>query len=175
MLQEAKEKEPKAARVVEPAKAPANLKADAASPMSKLRGVGFQQGAAMLKPKARVPQAALKPVDKARAALASRGLPPQLIPESTTGFTLDEKTGRFTLTLAGKLQVAIPGAGVKLIFGRQISGVLQDGAITSISGISGKKLFFSARVSTIEAAGKNLRVVHSAGTAELPIDKIPAL
>ena len=126
----------------------------------------FAEGSAAMAPKG-------TPREEAASAFESYGVPPQLVPESTTAFELDAKTGRFTLSLKEKLTVQLEGA--KLVFDSTVSGTLGEGRIDNISGIKGKKGFFSASVSTMQVRGSELVVTHSAGEAKVAIASLPQL
>lgn len=160
-------KTPTAPTVAPPQATPDTGGSAAESRKASTRGLGYDAGAATLRPP---PPATANqtPAERARAVLAQHGLPPELIPKSTTAFTFDPAAKTFELRLAAPISLPIEGEGITLTIDSKVTGTLGAGKLLNIQGISGKKGWFSASVSEMQAAGDNVVVKHSMGQATVP-------
>lgn len=156
-------------QVLTPAAQPAapTTAGPADSVRSRARNLGYEAGAATLRPPPPT-TTGQTPAERARAVLLQHGLPPELIPKSTTAFTFDPAAKTFELQLAGPIALPIEGEGITLKIDSKVTGTLSAGKITNIKGISGKKGFFGAAVNEMQAAGDNVLVKHSMGQANVP-------
>jgi len=92
-------------------------------------------------------EASLKGV--ANDVLWEYGLPKGLLPDSVTSYTFENATGDLKIQLASSCYVWF--GDHYTYFDKSISGTISYGAISNLSGIQAKKLFFWVSISSMVA------------------------
>ena len=92
-------------------------------------------------------------VERVRERMRARGFPGTLLPENMASETFDEATGAFTVALTAKVDIEVEG--IKVHYGRAISGVIVDGKITHLKGVKVKQGFWVA-IGAIVVQGSDL-------------------
>jgi hypothetical protein len=114
---------------------------------------------------------------EANDILPMYGLPKGLIPDSVASHSLDEKTGRFEIHLAGTCYVHF---GSDLVYyDKTITGTLSYGAIKGLSGVQAKKLFLWVSISGMVAHPDQGTIEFQAGFVSESLsasmfDEVPA-
>ena len=90
---------------------------------------------------------------RVRERMESCGFPGTLLPDCMVDDDYDEQTGRFTVTLRNEVSLELDG--IPIWFGRQVSGVIKNGRIASMSGVKVKKGFWLG-LGSIEVEGSDL-------------------
>lgn len=99
--------------------------------------------------------------------LESYGFPAGLLPETVTGYDLDDN-GKFTLYLDGSCTVDIPNA-YPVKYASTIKGTIAYGSLTNLSGISVKVFFIWWDLTAISVSGENLVFKVGPASASYPI------
>ncbi|XP_010558580.1 PREDICTED: uncharacterized protein LOC104827171 [Tarenaya hassleriana] len=89
--------------------------------------------------------------------LRENGLPAGIVPKGIMDFSIDPKTGRFTVTLPGPCEAQIEN---QFHFDFNISGVLSDGRIGELSGVTQKELFLWFPVKGIHLDPDSSGLIH---------------
>ncbi len=77
---------------------------------------------------------------RVRERMEKAGFPGALLPDCMVADDYDERTGRFTVTLAREVEFDVEG--IPIWYDRTVSGVIRDGAITGLKGVKAKKGFW---------------------------------
>lgn len=91
--------------------------------------------------------------DEVRGRMQRFGFPGSLLPECMTDGDFDEATGRFSVTLARKVQLDVDGIPVH--YDRVVSGIIRQGSITDLGGVQAKRGLW-VKVGAILADGADL-------------------
>ncbi|KAM0889909.1 hypothetical protein ACQ4PT_027401 [Festuca glaucescens] len=119
-------------------------------------------------------EASLKGV--ANDVLWEYGLPKGLVPDSVTSYTFINATGDFKIQLASSCYVWF--GDHYTYFDKNLSGTMSYGAISNLSGIQAKKLFFWVSISSMVARPERGMIEFHAGfiSEDVPIslfEKVP--
>ncbi|VVB14734.1 unnamed protein product [Arabis nemorensis] len=85
------------------------------------------------------------------------GLPAGIVPKGVTNFSIDIKTGRFTVALPVPCDAKFEN---QFHFDYNISGVLSDGRIGNLSGVTQKELFLWFAVKGIHVDPESSGLIH---------------
>ncbi|WZY80623.1 hypothetical protein YC2023_027007 [Brassica napus] len=89
--------------------------------------------------------------------LRESGLPAGIVPKGVTNFSIDVKTGRFTVALPVPCDAKFEN---QFHFDYNISGVLSDGRIGNLSGVTQKELFLWFAVRGIHVDPVSSGLIH---------------
>ncbi|KAF8081059.1 hypothetical protein N665_0908s0015 [Sinapis alba] len=89
--------------------------------------------------------------------LRESGLPAGIVPKGVTNFSIDIKTGRFTVALPVPCDAKFEN---QFHFDYNISGVLSDGRIGNLSGVTQKELFLWFAVRGIHVDPVSSGLIH---------------
>ncbi|XP_024011542.1 uncharacterized protein LOC18019146 isoform X2 [Eutrema salsugineum] len=89
--------------------------------------------------------------------LRESGLPAGIVPKGVTNFSIDIKTGRFTVALPVPCDAKFEN---QFHFDYNISGVLSDGRIGNLSGVTQKELFLWFAVKGIHVDPESSGLIH---------------
>lgn len=89
--------------------------------------------------------------------LRESGLPAGIVPKGVTNFSIDVKTGRFTVALPVPCDAKFEN---QFHFDYNISGVLSDGRIGNLSGVTQKELFLWFAVKGIHVDPVSSGLIH---------------
>jgi hypothetical protein len=89
--------------------------------------------------------------------LRESGLPAGIVPKGVTDFSIDVKTGRFTVTLPVPCDAKFEN---QFHFDYNISGILSDGRIGNLSGVTQKELFLWFAVKGIHVDPESSGLIH---------------
>lgn len=89
--------------------------------------------------------------------LRESNLPAGIVPKGVTNFSIDIKTGRFTVTLPVPCDAKFEN---QFHFDYNISGVLSDGRIGNLSGVTQKELFLWFAVKGIHVDPESSGLIH---------------
>ncbi|CAH2072616.1 unnamed protein product [Thlaspi arvense] len=89
--------------------------------------------------------------------LRESGLPAGIVPKGVTNFSIDVKTGHFTVALPVPCDAKFEN---QFHFDYNISGVLSDGRIGNLSGVTQKELFLWFAVKGIHVDPERSGLIH---------------
>nr|VDD19495.1 unnamed protein product [Brassica oleracea] len=89
--------------------------------------------------------------------LRESGLPAGIVPKGVTNFSIDVKTGRFTVALPVPCDAKFES---QFHFDYNITGVLSDGRIGNLSGVTQKELFLWFAVKGIHVDPESSGLIH---------------
>ncbi|WZZ30777.1 hypothetical protein YC2023_014178 [Brassica napus] len=89
--------------------------------------------------------------------LRESGLPAGIVPKGVTNFSIDAKTGRFTVALPVPCDAKFES---QFHFDYNITGVLSDGRIGNLSGVTQKELFLWFAVKGIHVDPESSGLIH---------------
>lgn len=89
--------------------------------------------------------------------LRESNLPAGIVPKGVTNFSIDVKTGRFTVALPVPCDAKFEN---QFHFDYNISGVLSDGRIGNLSGVTQKELFLWFAVKGIHVDPESSGLIH---------------
>ncbi|XP_023636269.1 uncharacterized protein LOC17881570 isoform X2 [Capsella rubella] len=89
--------------------------------------------------------------------LRESNLPAGIVPKGVTNFSIDVNTGRFTVTLPVPCDAKFEN---QFHFDYNISGVLSDGRIGNLSGVTQKELFLWFAVKGIHVDPESSGLIH---------------
>jgi hypothetical protein len=90
-----------------------------------------------------------KVANEVRAKLIAAGLPGALLPATVVGFSLDEATSRFTVTLSAK--TILTPASHTVTYHPTIRGKLGAGLLDEVEGVTVKVGFLHPAITKIQA------------------------
>jgi len=100
-----------------------------------------------------------------REQMVAFGFPGTLMPACMVDGAIDERSGRFRVELAREVMLEIAGFPVR--YATRITGVIQNGALTQMSGVKIKKGLWLG-LSSIHASGDHLTFTVGALSKNIP-------
>jgi hypothetical protein len=124
--------------------------------------------AALLLPLARSDAGAGSTPATAYDELRLRGFPRGLLPANVRGYTLDAGSGDFAVDLVSSCRIVLPAGSYLANFDDRLTGHLDDGRISGLSGISVKAFFRWWSITGIRANGDELVFEVGSVSAKFP-------
>ncbi|KAL3517426.1 hypothetical protein ACH5RR_020015 [Cinchona calisaya] len=115
------------------------------------------------------PSAARDGPSSAYEILKSYDLPVGLLPKGSTGYDLDEKTGKFSAYFNESCSFSLEG-GYKLKYNSKINGYISKGRLSKLSGVSVKVLFLWFNIAEVTRNGDDLEFSVGIASADFSID-----
>ncbi|XP_047074431.1 uncharacterized protein LOC124684072 [Lolium rigidum] len=100
--------------------------------------------------------------------LRLRGFPRGLLPANVRGYTLDAGSGDFAVDLVSSCRIVLPAGSYLANFNDRITGHLDDGRISGLSGIRVKAFFRWWSITGIRADGDDLVFEVGSVSAKFP-------
>ena len=100
--------------------------------------------------------------------LRLRGFPRGLLPANVRGYTLDAGSGDFAVDLVSSCRIVLPAGSYLANFNDRLTGHLDDGRISGLSGISVKAFFRWWSITGIRADGDELVFEVGSVSAKFP-------
>jgi hypothetical protein len=100
--------------------------------------------------------------------LRLRGFPRGLLPANVRGYTLDAGSGDFAVDLVSSCRIVLPAGSYLANFDDRLTGHLDDGRISGLSGISVKAFFRWWSITGIRADGDELVFEVGSVSAKFP-------
>ncbi|KAL3531485.1 hypothetical protein ACH5RR_010807 [Cinchona calisaya] len=101
--------------------------------------------------------------------LQSYDFPVGLLPKGSTGYDLDEKTGKFNVYFNKSCSFSLEGS-YQLKYNSKISGYITEGKLSKLSGISVKVLILWLNIAEVTIDGDNLEFSVGIASADFPIN-----
>ncbi|PIA61330.1 hypothetical protein AQUCO_00300700v1 [Aquilegia coerulea] len=101
--------------------------------------------------------------------LEGYGFPMGLLPKGVLGFDLDKSTGKFSVYLNGSCSFSVEGS-YELKYKSSIKGLISDGKLQNLQGVSVKIFLFWVNIVEILRNGNDLEFSVGIASANFPID-----
>lgn len=101
--------------------------------------------------------------------IQSYDFPVGILPVGVTHYDLDESTGKFNAYLNGPCSFSLEGS-YQLKYKSRISGYIQKGRLTQLTGVSVKVLFLWLNIIEVTRNGHNLEFSVGIASAEFGLD-----
>jgi hypothetical protein len=100
--------------------------------------------------------------------LRLRGFPRGLLPANVRGYTLDAGSGDFAVDLEGSCRIILPAGNYLASFNSRLTGRLDEGRISGLSGIRVRAFFSWWSITGIRADGDQLVFEVGSVSAKFP-------
>jgi hypothetical protein len=100
--------------------------------------------------------------------LRLRGFPRGLLPANVRGYTLDAGSGDFAVDLEGSCRIVLPAGNYLASFNSRLTGRLDEGRISGLSGIRVRAFFSWWSITGIRADGDQLVFEVGSVSAKFP-------
>ncbi|GJM94014.1 hypothetical protein PR202_ga10623 [Eleusine coracana subsp. coracana] len=100
--------------------------------------------------------------------LRVRGFPRGLLPSNVRGYTLDAGSGDFAVDLDSSCRIVLPAGNYLASFNNRLTGRLDEGRISGLSGISVRAFFRWWSITGIRADGDQLVFEVGSVSAKFP-------
>ncbi|GJN18523.1 hypothetical protein PR202_gb05693 [Eleusine coracana subsp. coracana] len=100
--------------------------------------------------------------------LRVRGFPRGLLPANVRGYTLDAGSGDFAVDLDSSCRIVLPAGNYLASFNNRLTGRLDEGRISGLSGISVRAFFRWWSITGIRADGDQLVFEVGSVSAKFP-------